>query len=95
MPAMFRRKKDDPAKGAESTENLAAPPLKPFFGKGPHAPLKPPSSAAFHPDAPRRQPPDIPSPPLRRPDRGLAGNGDEPPGNPPGNQPKSEKEAAA
>ena len=88
---MFRRKKDDPAKGAEGTENLAAPPLKPFSGKGPHAPLKPPSSAAFHPDVPRRQPPDIPSPPLRRPDRGLAGNGDETPGN----QPKSEKEAAA
>ncbi len=73
---MFRRKKDEAEKDGKDAENLAPPPLKPFSRKGTHAPAKPPPSAAYHPEVPRRTPPDIPGAPPRRLDRGLAGNGD-------------------
>lgn len=82
---MFRRKKDEPAKieaspatpgTIEGAGDLTAPPLKPFSRKGTHAPSKPPPSAAFHPDAPRRAPPEIPGLPTRRVDRTLSGDAD-------------------
>ena len=79
---MFRKKKDESsqAEGASMSEsgaeNLSAPPLKPFSRKGSHAPAKPPTSPTFHPEIPRRSPPDIPGVAARRPDRGMAGDGD-------------------
>lgn len=55
---MFRKKKDD-EKGIDKpaggyTEDIDAPPLKPFSRKGSHIPGKPPSPAAIRPDLPRR-----------------------------------------
>lgn len=79
---MFRKKNDESsqAEGASmsesGTENLSAPPLKPFSRKGTHAPAKPPTSPTYHPEIPRRSPPEIPGVAARRPDRGMAGDGD-------------------
>ena len=79
---MFRKKKDESpqAKGSSMSEsgsgNLSAPPLKPFSRKGTHTPAKPPTSPTFHPEIPRRAPPEIPGVAARRPDRGTAGNDD-------------------
>ncbi|MEE8214191.1 MAG: polymer-forming cytoskeletal protein [Alphaproteobacteria bacterium] len=79
---MFRKKKDESsqAEGASmsesGTENLSAPPLKPFSRKGTHAPAKPPTSPTFHPEIPRRAPPEIPGVAARRSDRGMTGDGD-------------------
>ena len=82
---MFRRKKDEPAKietspatpgTIEGAGDLTAPPLKPFSRKGTHAPSKPPPSAAFHPEMPRRAAPEIPGLPPRRIDRTLSGDVD-------------------
>ncbi len=79
---MFRKKKDDsPQSEGSSTgdrgpENLSAPPMKPFSRKGSHLPAKPPASPTFHPEIPRRSPPEIPGIAPRRPDLGLAGDGD-------------------
>ena len=78
---MFRKKKDESsqAEGASTDGsgpgNLSAPPLKPFSRKGTHAPAKPPTSPTFHPEIPRRAPPEIPGAAARRPDRGMAGDG--------------------
>ena len=50
---MFRRNKDDDDKTAAATsENLTAPPLKPFSKKGTHAPSKP-STPAYRPEVAR------------------------------------------
>ena len=79
---MFKKKKDDSsqAEGASmsesGTDNLTAPPMKPFSRKGSHAPAKPPTSPTYHPDIPRRSPPEIPGVAARQPDRGMAGDGD-------------------
>ena len=79
---MFRKKKDESpqAKGSSMSEsgsgNLSAPPLKPFSRKGTHTPAKPPTSPTFHPDIPRRAPPEILGVAARRPDRSNAGNDD-------------------
>ena len=79
---MFRKKKDElpQAKGSSMSEsgsgNLSAPPLKPFSRKGTHTPAKPPTSPTFHPEIPHRAPPEIPGVAARRPDRGIADNGD-------------------
>lgn len=53
---MFRRNKDndDADKGGEATEDLGAPPLKPFSRKGAHMPAKPPVRAPFRVETPRR-----------------------------------------
>ncbi len=58
-----------------NTDDLSAPPLKPFSRKGSHAPAKPPSATAFQPEATRR-PPDIPGPAARRADRARGGDMD-------------------
>ncbi|MCH7936874.1 MAG: polymer-forming cytoskeletal protein [Proteobacteria bacterium] len=50
--------------------------MKPFSRKGSHLPAKPPASPTFHPEIPRRSPPEIPGIAPRRPDLGLAGDGD-------------------
>ncbi len=79
---MFRKKKDETAKpgqGAEgdgSDADISAPPLKPFTRKGTHAPSKPPPSASFHPDIPRRSPPEIPGLSPRRTEHSLSGGQD-------------------
>lgn len=82
---MFRRKKDEPDKieaspgapgAVEGAGELTAPPLKPFSRKGTHAPSKPPPSAAFHPEMPRRATLEIPGLPPRRVDRTLSGDAD-------------------
>lgn len=79
---MFRKKNDEssqaevPSTGESGTGNLSAPPLKPFSRKGTHAPAKPPTSPTYHPEIPRRAPPEIPGVAARRPDRGMAGEGD-------------------
>ena len=78
---MFRRKKDEPATPGtpgtgEGHGDLTAPPLKPFSRKGTHAPLKPPTSAAFHPEMPRRAGPEIPGLSPRRVDRALSADAD-------------------
>lgn len=79
---MFRKKKDEPPQvegsstGESGSENLSAPPMKPFSRKGTHAPVKPPTSPTFHPEIPRRSAPEIPGGAARRPDRSMAGNGD-------------------
>ncbi|MEE9317498.1 MAG: polymer-forming cytoskeletal protein [Rhodospirillales bacterium] len=78
---MFRRKKDEPATPGtpgtgEGQGDLTAPPLKPFSRKGTHAPSKPPTSAAFHPEMPRRAGPEIPGLPPRRVDRALSADAD-------------------
>ena len=85
---MFRRKKDDPSKietspaipatpgASEGTGDLTAPPLKPFSRKGTHVPAKPPPSASFHPEMPRRATPEIPGLPPRRVDRTLSVDAD-------------------
>ncbi len=82
---MFRRKKDEPAKietspatpgTIEGAGDLTAPPLKPFSRKGTHAPAKPPSSAAFHPEISRRAAPEIPGLPPRRVARTLSADAD-------------------
>ena len=79
---MFRKKKDESpqAEGSSMSEsgsrNLSAPPLKPFSRKGTHTPAKPPTSPTFHPEISRRAPPEIPGVAARRPDRGIADNGD-------------------
>ncbi len=76
---MFRKKKGDTDKDANGTGSEAgngsmpAPPLKPFSKKGSHAPAKPPSAASFHPDIPRRAPPEIPGLSARRSERSLSG----------------------
>jgi len=78
---MFRKKKDEAseAEGASTSEsgsgNLSAPPLKPFSRKGTHAPAKPPTSTTFHPEIPRRAPPEIPGVSARLPDRHMVGDG--------------------
>ena len=79
---MFRKKKDESpqAEGSSMSEsgsqNFSAPPLKPFSRKGTHTPAKPPTSPTFHPEIPRRAPPEIPGVAARRLDRDDAGNGD-------------------
>ncbi len=79
---MFRKKKDElpQAEGSSMSEsgsrNLSAPPLKPFSRKGTHTPAKPPTSPKFHPEIPRRAPPEIPGVAARRSDRSIADNGD-------------------
>ena len=79
---MFRKKKDESpqAEGSSMSEsdsqNLSAPPLKPFSRKGTHTPAKPPTSPTFHPEIPRRAAPEFPGVAARRPDRGNADNGD-------------------
>ena len=79
---MFRKKKDELPQAEDSSmsesgsRNLSAPPLKPFSRKGTHTPAKPPPSPTFHPEIPRRAPPEIPGVAARRPDRGIADNGD-------------------
>ncbi len=76
---MFRKKKDETVKagqGAGSDDGdagISAPPLKPFTRKGTHAPSKPPTAASFHPDIPRRSPPEIPGISPRRAERSLTG----------------------
>lgn len=78
---MFRKKKDSEDSGKTRPKNVggdgdfSAPPLKPFSRKGSHAPAKPPASATFHPDVPRRVP-DIPGPAGGRMDRPV-GSGDD------------------
>ena len=76
---MFGKKHSDgsaaKAQGEEGTRKFDAPPLKPFSRKGTHAPAKPPTSPTFHPEIPRRAPPEIPGAAARRPDRGMAGDG--------------------
>ena len=63
---MFRKKKGEPVTAGNETggrngdADISAPPLKPFTRKGAHAPSKPPAAASFHPDIPRRSPPEIP-----------------------------------
>ena len=79
---MFRKKKDEspqaegPSMSESGSGNLSAPPLKPFSRKGTHTPAKPPTSPTFHPEIPRRAPPEIPGVAARRPDRDNAGNDD-------------------
>jgi len=73
---MFRRKKDEPANPAAPAaegdgDDISAPPLKPFSSRGSHAPVKPPSPSSFHPDVPRRAPPEIPGVAQRRPERSM------------------------
>ncbi|MFQ5763597.1 MAG: polymer-forming cytoskeletal protein [Rhodospirillales bacterium] len=79
---MFRKKTDEPTKSPDSpgkdgdADDTAAPPLKPFSSRGTHAPAKPPASAAFHPEVPRRPVPDIPGMAPRRLDRSIAADAD-------------------
>ena len=69
---MFRRNKDKDGEGkmSEDTENIDAPPLRPFASKGKHTPSKPPvrtptlNGSAQAATAPKR-PVDIPSVPTR------------------------------
>ena len=70
---MFRKKKgengeDDAGQPAEAeTDDISAPPLKPFSKKGSHVPTKPPAASSFRQEIPRRSV-DIPST-ARRVDR--------------------------
>ncbi len=77
---MFRKKKGETEKSGQGSDNgdadISAPPLKPFTRKGTHTPSKPPASASFHPDIPRRSPPEIPGISPRRSERPLTGNQD-------------------
>ena len=82
---MFGKKKDakdaeereSEASGENKAEDIAsAPPLKPFSRKGSHAPAKPPTATSFQPEIPRRKP-EIPSSPLRQPNRPLGPIGSE------------------
>ena len=84
---MFRKKKDEtvkPGQGAGGdargdngdADNISAPPLKPFTRKGTHVRSKPPTAASFHPDIPRRSPPEIPGISPRRAERSLTGSRD-------------------
>ena len=79
---MFRKKKDEMVKAGNGTgdsggnADISAPPLKPFTRKGTHAPSKPPAAASFHPDIPRRSPPEIPGISHRRAERTLTGSQD-------------------
>ncbi len=74
---MFNKKKDGdkPSSDEPKSDDISAPPLKPFSRKGSHIPAKPPAAATFHPEVPRRVP-DIPGPAARRADRPLAGDAD-------------------
>ncbi len=83
---MFRKKKVETVKAGQGTgsdangdngdADISAPPLKPFTRKGTHAPPKPPAAASFHPDIPRRSPPEIPGISPRRAERSLTGSQD-------------------
>ena len=76
---MFRKKKDQtdkPVDGSGGEADISAPPLKPFTRKGTHTPSKPPAAATYHPDIPRRSPPEIPGLASRRTERSLTGNQD-------------------
>lgn len=83
---MFRKKKDETVKpgqgagggadGDNGDAGISAPPLKPFTRKGTHVPSKPPTAASFHPDIPRRSPPEIPGISPRRAERSLTGGHD-------------------
>lgn len=79
---MFRKKTDDAAKSPDRPpkggdgDDIAAPPLKPFSSRGSHAPAKPPASAAYHPEVPRRPMPEIPGMVPRRHDRAIAAEPD-------------------
>ena len=71
---MFRKKKDQTDKfgdGSVEGAGISAPPLKPFTRKGTHAPVKPPAATSFHPDIPRRSPPEIPGISPRRSEHSL------------------------
>ncbi len=73
---MFRRKKGEltgDGSANEGSGDMAAPPLKPFTRKGSHAPSKPPAAPTFHPDIPRRSPPEIPGVQPRKAERGAIG----------------------
>lgn len=77
---MFRRNKDDnggsgnPTATAGPADDISAPPLKPFSKKGSHVPAKPPSTATFANEPPRRVAP-IPTVP-RRIERSRVGDSD-------------------
>ncbi len=78
---MFGKDKDKPGKDAKkdrdgASDEISAPPLKPFSRKGSHAPAKPPTPSSYHPDVPRRVAPDIPGIPPRRLDRAIATDAD-------------------
>ncbi len=79
---MFRKKRGETMKAGQGTggddgdADISAPPLKPFTRKGTHAPSKPPAAASFHPDIPRRSPPEIPGILPRRAERSLTGSQD-------------------
>ena len=63
---MFRKKKGEngedegPPPAETETDDISAPPLKPFSKKGSHAPTKPPAPSTFRQEIPRRTV-DIPS----------------------------------
>lgn len=77
---MFRRNKDDnggsgePAATGSNTDDISAPPLKPFSKKGSHVPAKPPATATFANEASRRVT-SIPTVP-RRIERSRVGDSD-------------------
>ena len=79
---MFGKKKGDAGKpgsvpdGGGGMDDIALPPLKPFSRKGSHAPAKPPTPTSFHPEVPRRAPPEIAGVPPRRLDRGISTDAD-------------------
>ena len=69
---MFQKKNEELAGDGE----MSAPPMKPFTKKGSHAPSKPPTAPTFHPEIPRRPPPEIPGMPTRQAERITNGNQD-------------------
>ncbi|NQV99050.1 MAG: polymer-forming cytoskeletal protein [Rhodospirillales bacterium] len=71
---MFGKKKDELVAN-ENDGDMAAPPLKPFSRKGSHAASKPPTSASYQPEVPRRVP-DIAGVSPRRMERPIGGDGD-------------------
>ncbi|NQU60120.1 MAG: polymer-forming cytoskeletal protein [Rhodospirillales bacterium] len=73
---MFRKKNGEEEKAKED-DDMSPPPLKPFSRKGSHVPSKPPSPTSYQPEPhQRRNVPDIPGLPQRRPERGMAGDAD-------------------
>ena len=77
---MFRKKKDfddgaEAANAPATSDDMAAPPLKPFSKRGTHAPTKPPAKTTLPPPEVPRRILDIPGVP-RRPERTRSSEGD-------------------
>ena len=71
---MFGKKKEETT-DHQPSEDMTAPPLKPFSRKGSHAASKPPTASSYQPEVPRRVP-DIAGVAPRRMERPMGTDSD-------------------